>query len=137
EKFCIEIERRLTSSYAKRLLATDRYKTSVVPTVTALRAAIGTWASVFVEPPLEGAPADALRETITTTSAAIELPIRQARLLAQAALLPAAELLDAAGLLTPLGKTKRNDSHPILEKDPPDPLLPTEDERAEIAALHA
>lgn len=137
EKFCIEIERRLASSYAKRLLATDRYKTSVAPTVRALRVAIATWASVFVEPPLEGEVADRLREAIQTAASAIELPVRQARLLAQAALLPATELLDAAGLLTPLGKTKRNDSHPILEKDPPDPSLPTDEERAEIAALHA
>ncbi len=137
EKFCIEIERRLTSSYARRLLATDRYKTSVLPTVTALRVAIGIWASVFVEPPIEGEQADALRDAVIAASEAVELPVRQARLLAQAALLPAAELLDGAGLLTPMGKTRRNDSHPILEKDPPDPLLPTEEEREEIAALHA
>jgi hypothetical protein len=64
--------------------------------------------------------------------------VRQARLLAQAALLPYQELFDAAGVLTPAGKKKAvSDSHPILEKAPPDPLLPTEAERAEIASLHA
>lgn len=138
EKFCVELERRINSSYAKRLLATERYVSSVVPTVTALRTAIGTWASVFVEPPLEGGPAEAVREAVLTACHALELPLRQARLLAQAALLPTAELFDAAGLLTPLGKKRAlSDSHPILDKDPPDPLLPTPDERAEITELHA
>jgi hypothetical protein len=139
EKFCIEIERRMTSSYARRLLATERYVASVVPTVTALRTAIGMWASVFVDPPLEGSQADAMRDAVLTACAAIEVPLRQARLLAQAALIPAAELLDAAGLLTPLAKGKRVavESHPMLERDPPDPMLPTVEERAEIAELHA
>jgi hypothetical protein len=41
-------------------------------------------------------------------------------------------------VLTPLGKTKRlSDSHAMLERDPPVPLLPTPEERAEIAELHA
>lgn len=138
EKFCIELERRINSSYAKRLLATERYQATVVPTVSALRTAIGVWASVFVDPPIEGPPADTLREAVLAASNAIDLPFRQARLLAQTALLPAAALFDAAGLLTPLGKKRgASDSHPILEKDPPDPLLPTVEERAEITELHA
>ncbi|MDX2093356.1 MAG: hypothetical protein SFX73_36265 [Kofleriaceae bacterium] len=138
EKFCIELERRLMSSYAQRLLASERYA-SVVPAVTSLRTAIGIWASVFVDPPLEGPAADALRDELFAASNAVDLPVRQARLLAQAALLPATELFDAAGVLTAVGKSKRAvaEGHPILEKDPPDPLLPTDEERAEIEALHA
>lgn len=138
EKFCIELERRLKSTYAQRLLTSERYA-SVVPTVTSLRVAIGVWASVFVDPPLEGEAADALREELFAASQAVDLPVRQARLLAQAALLPATELFDAAGVLTAAGKAKRvtTEGHPILEKDPPDPLLPTPEERAEIDELHA
>ena len=137
EKFCIEIERRLTSSYAQRLLGGEKYAV-VMPTVTSLRVAIGTWASVFVEPALSDADADKLRIELIEATNVIELPVRQARLLAQAALLPATELLDAAGVLTPMGKKRAvSDTHPMLEQDPPDPLLPTAEERAEIAALHA
>jgi hypothetical protein len=54
-------------------------------------------------------------------------------MLAQAALLPAKELLDAAGVVT---KRRKDDTHPLLETDPPDPLLPTSAERAEIADIH-
>ena len=41
-------------------------------------------------------------------------------------------VLDAAGVVTAKGKRKL---HPMLETDPPDPLLPTAEERAELAAL--
>jgi hypothetical protein len=91
------------------------------------------WSSVFVDPPAEGEIADRIRGELTAAAAAIELPVQQARLLAQAALLPATELLDAAGVVvTAKGKRKL---HPMLEHDPPDPLLPTPEERAELAAV--
>jgi hypothetical protein len=132
EKFCSELERRLTSSYAKRVLATERYR-DVVPRVKALGTAMTRWSSVFVDPPAEGEIADRIRGELTAAAATIELPMQQARLLAQAALLPATELLDAAGVVTAKGKRRL---HPMLENDPPDPLLPTPEERAELAAVH-
>ena len=138
DRFCAELERRLASSYARRILATERYQ-PVLPTLQGVASAIATWRSVFIEPPIEGDAAARLREELAAAGAAAELAVRQARLLAQAALLPAAELLDWAGL--PIPKAKRRgkdldpDSHPLLEHDPPDPLLPTAAERAEIAAL--
>ena len=135
ERFGHEMERRLASSYAQRLLSSDRYA-PVVPVVTSFRKALGLWASVFVEPPLEGDAADALSDDLLAAARAIELPIRQARLLAQAALLPAQDLLDAAGVIVIKPKKGASDSHPLLDKDPPDPLLPTPEERAEIDELH-
>lgn len=134
DKFCTEIERRLASSYTRRVLGTDRYR-SVEATVQVLANAIATWRSVFIEPPLEEVEAATVRDELAAAGKAVELAVRQARLLAQAALLPAAGLLDAEGVLTPRGKQK-DLSHPLLEKDPPDPMLPMADERAEIAALH-
>lgn len=140
ERFCSEIELRLTSTYARRVFATERYL-PVGPTVKALGAAIGTWRSVFVDPPLDDKAAAPLRVELANAGRGVELAVRQARLLAQAALLPAAELLDAAGVVTAKvksrGKTVDADSHPILERDPPDPLLPTAAERAELGAMHA
>jgi hypothetical protein len=136
ERLCAELERRLTSSYARRMFAGEPY-IAVVPMVQALEAAIATWRGVFIDPPLDGAAATALRDELTAASQRIELSVRQARLLAQAALLPAAELLDAAGVVTAKAKKRGgDDSHPILERDPPSPLQPTADERAEIAAMH-
>jgi hypothetical protein len=140
ERFCAEIERRLTSSYARRMFKGKPY-VAVMPTVQALGAAIAMWRSVFIEPPLDDQAAAPLREELAAAGRAVELSIRQARLLAQAALLPAADLLDAAGVVTAKakrrGKDVDEDTHPLLEHDPPDPLLPTPAERAEIATVHA
>ncbi|MDQ3369869.1 MAG: hypothetical protein M3680_31005 [Myxococcota bacterium] len=140
ERFCAELERRFTSSYARRMLKGEPY-IAVMPTVKALGAAIATWRDVFVEPPLDDEAAAPLRDELATAGATVELAVRQARLLAQAALLPAAELLDAAGVVIAKarrrGKDVDEDTHPLLEQDPPDPLLPTAEERAEIAAVHA
>jgi hypothetical protein len=135
DKFCSELERRLASSYTRRVLATERYR-PVQACEQTLAAAVATWRSVFIEPPLDEETAETVREELAAAGRAVEMPVRQARLLAQAALLPAAELLDGEGvLLTRRGKAK-DDAHPLLEQDPPDPLLPMADERAEIAALH-
>lgn len=140
ERFCVELERRLASSYAQRLLASPRYQ-AAVPVVAALTAAIALWRQVFVEAPLDGDAAAPLGDELTAAAQAVELPVRQARLLAHAALLPATELLDAAGVVTARarrrGRDLDEDVHPLLEQDPPDPLLPTSAERAELAALHA
>jgi hypothetical protein len=137
ERFCAELERRLSSTYARRVLATERYL-GVGTNVRAVATAIATWRSVFIEPPLADDAAAPVREELAAAGRTVELALRQARLLAQAALLPAAELLDAAGVLTATakrrGKNANEDSHPLLEQDPPDPLLPTPDERAELAA---
>lgn len=138
ERFCAEIERRLATSYSQRILATERYQ-AVAPTLQSLRDAFAIWRSIFAEAPLDEAEAAALRVELATAASGVELPLRQARLLAQAALLPAAELLDAAGVLTQKAKRRGKadeDSHPMLEHDPPDPLLPTDDEREEIAEVH-
>jgi hypothetical protein len=132
DRFCAEVERRLASSYARRMFAAEPYA-QVVPTIKALEAAIATWRAVFVDPPLADAAADALRAELTAAGQGVELAVRQARLLAQAALLPAAELLDGAGVVTAKGK-RRNDDHALLEQDPPDPALPSPAERAELEA---
>jgi hypothetical protein len=140
ERCCVELERRLTSSYAQRMLTSDTY-VALTPTIATLARAIATWRGVFVDPPLADPAAAPLRAELIAAAAAVELPLRQARLLAQAALLPAAELLDAAGVLTAKarrrGKDLDDDTHPLLERDPPDPRLPTAAEQAELGALDA
>jgi hypothetical protein len=137
ERFCAELERRLASSYARRMFTGEPY-VAVAPTVKALEAAIATWRSVFIDPAIDDEAAASLRDELAATGRAVELAVRQARLLAQAALLPVGELFDAAGVVTARpkrrGREADDDTHPLLEHDPPDPLLPTSDERAELAA---
>ncbi len=137
EKFCTELERRLATTYTRRVLATERYL-PVESTVQALASAVSVWRNVFVEPPLDNEAAAPIREELAAAARAVELAVRQARLLAHAALLPAADVLDAEGLLTSEGKRrgKASDAHPLLAKAPPDPMQPRADERAEIAAVH-
>lgn len=133
DRFCAELERRLATSYAKRVLGGGTYK-SVVPNVKAFATAVQTWRNVFVEPALDGEAAAPVREELIAAGSVAELAVRQARMLAQAALLPAKELLDAAGVVAK--RARKDDTHPMLEADPPDPLLPTSSERAEIADAH-
>jgi hypothetical protein len=98
EKFCGELEKRLASSYAKRMLADASYAT-VDPALQRLRTAIADWRSVFTLPPPTDAEAQALRDELEAAARRLELPWRQVRLLAEAALLPVADLLDASGVL--------------------------------------
>ncbi|HEY0195266.1 MAG TPA: hypothetical protein VGC42_29325 [Kofleriaceae bacterium] len=140
ERLCAELERRLASSYARRMFSGAPYL-DVMPTVHALEASVATWRSVFIDPPLDGDEAAALRDELAAAGRQVELALRQARLLAQAALLPAADLLDASGLLTAKAKRRAKDvdedTHPLLDHDPPPPLQPTTDELVEIVKIHA
>jgi hypothetical protein len=144
ETFIGDFEKRLASTYARRILADAAYA-PVAPALARLRAAFATWRSIFVAGPAEEAEAQALREELEAVARRLEVPCRQARLLAQAALAPLKEL-DAAALAALLAKPRRrgrsaaaeaeDDTHPILEQDPPDPAEPTAEEYAEIAAAH-
>lgn len=139
EKFCAELEHRLTSSYARRMFASKPY-TEVMPAVQAMTAAVTTWRRVFVEAPLAGAAAEALGEELMAAGRSVELALRQARLLATAALLSAPELVEHVDVVSARakkrGKDTDEDAPALLEKDPPDPLQPTADERAEISEMH-
>ncbi|MDB4946356.1 MAG: Phage protein [Labilithrix sp.] len=134
DAFCTDFEKRLGSTYARRMLASADYA-PVNGALDKLRAAIATWRSIFVAEPASGEEADALRAELEGTARRVDTAARQARLLAQAALAPLKEV-DAATLLA-LKKKKRGvddeDTHPLLETDPPDPNEPTGEELADIA----
>jgi hypothetical protein len=138
ERFCGDFEKRLTTTYPKRMLVNETYA-PCAPALARLHAAIATWRSVFIETALEESEAASLREQLFAVAARLDVPCRQARLLAQAALAP---LKDPGEALALLQKTKRRargepdeDTHPVLEQDPPDPSEPTPEERAELAGL--
>lgn len=139
ERFCADFEKRLASTYSRRMLANETYAPTA-PALEALREAIATWRGLFDTEPLDAREAQALREQLLEAAHGLEIPWRQARLLAQAALAPLKELEAAAALQ----KAKRRgraeaeeDTHPLLEQDPPDPSEPTAEERAELAATHS
>ena len=135
--FWSDFQSRLASSYPKRMLANEDYQV-VLPTVDELRAAVTVYLGIFKNEPLEESEADTLRANLERAAAALEIPFRQARLLAQAALAPMKELLDASGL-TPKKKKRGEpdeDTHALLENDPPDPNEPTADEQDELDAVH-
>ncbi|HVH40952.1 MAG TPA: hypothetical protein VM925_01375 [Labilithrix sp.] len=98
EKFCGEVEKRLGSSYVKRMLADPSYA-PIEPALAQLGQAFTDWRSVFASEPPAESEARVLRDELESTARRLELASRQARLLAEAALLPAKELLDASGIL--------------------------------------
>lgn len=142
EKFCLDLEKRLASSFARRILADPDYAV-VAPSLEAFHAAIATWRGIFRAPPLSEEEAEPLREELAGLARRLDVPCRQARLLAQAALIPL-RLLDDHGISQrPKRRTPKQpgeldeDTHALLENDPPDPNAPTPEEREELAEIDA
>lgn len=87
EKFCADFEKRLNTQYAKRLLVTPAFEFAV-PVIDELRAAFAAWRAGFSTEPLPEGEAAAIGQALQDAATALELPLRQVRLLAEAALAP-------------------------------------------------
>ena len=144
EAFWRDFEKRLASSYARRMLAEPAYQV-VAPAMEQLQRAVTTWLGIFTSAPLGELEAQTLREELDAAAKRLEVPCRQARLLAQAALVPLKDLLESSALLQ---KPKRRgprtastepdeDTHPLLDAPLPDPAEPSPAEHAELAAAQA
>jgi len=138
DAFVADFERRAASSYARRMLGQEDYAV-VLPALEGFRAAVTTWRTVFTDEPLAEDTAEALRAELEAVATRLEVPVRQARLLAQAALASLKDVVEAHQLAQkPRRRTKTDgdpDTHPLLECDPPDPSAPTAEERAELDGL--
>jgi hypothetical protein len=141
EKFCLDFEKRLNTGYARRMFADPSFAV-VVPALEQLQQSFATWRGVFSAVPLSESELQALRDELDSVARKLELPCRQARLLAQAALVPLKDLLEDSGLAQ---KPKRRgsksserdeDEHPLLEEDPVDPAEPTPPEQLELSQAH-
>jgi hypothetical protein len=109
-----------------------------------LQRAVTTWLGIFTSAPLGELEAQTLREELDAAAKRLEVPCRQARLLAQAALVPLKDLLESSALAQ---KPKRRgprtstevdeDNHPLLDQPLPDPAEPSPAEHAELAAAQA
>ena len=97
EEFCADFEKRLSSGYAKRMFA-DANFAMLTPPVEQLRRAFGAWRSAFSPEPLTADEASALHDELTTVARQIDLPLRQALLLAEAALLPVKNAFEESGI---------------------------------------
>ncbi|WP_394841882.1 hypothetical protein LZC95_33005 [Pendulispora brunnea] len=97
EAFVVEFERRLASSYLTRMFADETYLPAG-PALAELHRAFGTWRTVFASPALSDEETQSLTGELTTIAQRLELPCRQALLLADAALLPAEDLREPSGI---------------------------------------
>lgn len=139
EAFWAEFEKRLGSTYARRILKDPDYAPAVAA-LEKLRAAYETWASIFVADPVSGPAADEIRAELSAAGGRLGMILKQSRLLAQAALAPL-EGMDVAAMLAlrakKRGRPDDEDTHPLLENDPPDPRDPTAEERAELESARS
>lgn len=140
ERFTLDFEKRLSTSYARRMFADPSYAI-VLPTLEAMRAAFATWRGVFSDVPLAEHEAQALRDELDAAARKVDLPCRQARLLAEAALAPLKDLLDHSSLdQRPRRRTKalsELDQDDMLDRPVVDPAAPSETEAEELAVQQA
>lgn len=97
ERFIADFEKKLGSSYCKRILAEASFA-PVMPVLEQLKSATVAWRNGFTPDPLTPTEAMALRDEIVGHARRLELPMRQARLLAEAALAPVKNAFDASGI---------------------------------------
>lgn len=97
ERFAADFEKKLGSSYCKRMLAESSF-TPIVPVVEQVRNTIAAWRGGFSPEPLLPSEEIALREEIVGHARRLELPMRQARLLAEAALAPLKNAFEDSGI---------------------------------------
>lgn len=137
EKFCVDFEKRLNTSYAKRMFGDASFQL-VIPALSQLQLAFTTWRGVFSDQTLSDTDAQALRDELDAVSRRLELPCRQARLLAEAALTPLKELLENSGIShKPKRRSKAveaDDDASLLDEEPVDPSIPSAAELAELSA---
>lgn len=133
-RFCADFEKRLSTSYARRMFG-DASFALVAPVLEQVHAAFATWRGVYAVEALPEAEAQALRDELDAAARRLELPVRQARLLAEAALAPIKDLFELSGIGQ---RPKKRVPRPVVvESDDDfegfgDPTAPSADELAEL-----
>ncbi len=97
ERFVADFEKKLSSSYCKRIMAESSFA-PVVPVIDQVRGAVTAWRAGFSPEPLTPSEESLLRDEIVAHARRLELPMRQARLLAEAALAPLKNAFDDSGI---------------------------------------
>lgn len=116
ERFTADFEKKLSTGYCKRMLAESAY-VPVAPVVDQARAAIAGWRAGFTPEPLGETEQMQLRDEIIGHARRLELPMRQARLLAEAALAPVKNAFDDSGI-GQKPKRRKQETEPVAEAAP-------------------
>lgn len=97
ERFCADFEKRLSSGYARRMFG-DPALAVVVSAVDQTRSAFAAWRASFTGEPLDEVTARGLRDELDACARRLELPMKQARLLAEAALAPLRDFFESTNI---------------------------------------
>lgn len=132
-KFCTDFEKRLNGSYLKRQLAADEFAFAR-PVVEQVRTAFAEWRQAFTPEPLPETEQAEIAKALRTAAKEVELPLKQARLLAEAALAPLDGAYEEAGLNV---KPKKRSAAKKTEAAAVEAVEPTEPTEVEAAAQEA
>ncbi len=120
EAFSSDFEKRLGSSYAKRMLGEAAFA-PVLPAVDQIKAAVAAWRGAFAPQAPTEEEARALRDELDALARKVELPLRQARLLAEASLAPLRNAFEESGLgLKPKRRAAKPVTTEVAAPKPPD-----------------
>lgn len=97
ERFSADFEKRINSSYCKRMFA-DRQYEFAGPVLEEMRTALIAWRNALSAERLPVSEETALRDEVDGLARRLDLPMRQARLLAEAALSPMRNAFDESGI---------------------------------------
>jgi hypothetical protein len=97
EKFCTDFDKRLNSGYAKRMFAEPTLAV-LADALVQTRSSFTAWRASFTGEPLAESEARALRDELDACARRLELPMRQARLLAEAALCPLKDYFESTNI---------------------------------------
>jgi len=97
ERFGSDFEKRLNSSYCKRMFADPQFQ-FIGPVLEELRTAFTAWRNAFSAERLPVNEETAIRDDLDSSARRLDLPMRQARLLAEAALSPLRNAFEDSGL---------------------------------------
>jgi hypothetical protein len=115
ERFYTDFEKRLTSSYAKRMFADPAYAFAA-PVLDDVRQAFQSWRGSLSEEVLPETDAANVREELAAVARRLDLPMKQARLLAEAALAPLRDVFESLGIGV---KPKKRRALELEEEEPP------------------
>jgi hypothetical protein len=116
EKFCTNFEKRLNGTYVKRLLADESFA-PIVAAVAEVRASFSSWRRALAPEPIAEPDAQRLCQELEAAARRLELPMHQARLLAEAACAPVKDLAERFGFAAkPKRRAVKPASPPVAAK---------------------
>ena len=110
EKFGNDFEKRINSSYCKRMFSDPQFQFAQA-VLEDMRVSLADWRGAFSGERLPAAQETALRDELESLSRRLDLPMRQARLLAEAALSPLRNAFEDSGLGH---RPKRRNAKPVV-----------------------